>query len=107
MNTASLDGHATKAGCVPGMKVFEYWEWSDTVGAIALSAATCLVALIIYAICQDHSPRFFYIGASVDGFCVAPYREWTPNAAPAFCSDDIYKALEVMDRMNASLKAKK
>lgn len=85
------------------------WNFQPMWGCLLGLGVLLVVGVVLMAITADHSPRFYYIehsgsqGATLP--CVMAYRDWYTNST-VFCSDDVNKAIVVMDKMNASLPKK-
>lgn len=79
------------------------WEWDEIVFALFALVVCCALFLGGFAVCQDHTIRFYYIAEPIKGYCINGYREWTSNDAGVFCSDDIQKTIGVLKQMNDGL----
>jgi hypothetical protein len=84
--------------------MFKDWEWEDTGLTMFCLFVLSVVSLIIFAICQDHSIRFYYlIDGGKAGACVAGHRNWTSDSTGIFCSPDAQNAAEAAKQFNEVL----
>lgn len=68
-------------------------------GLVALPVVLGLIGL--FAIAQDHSVKNYQMGNSrhSSGYCIEANVPWAANYT-AFCSDDINKTIDIMERLN-------
>ena len=65
-----------------------------------------LLSIGVYSTTQDHSVRRYYVGESENsdrGFLVMAERNWMDDDI-AYVTDDIYKAIDVANKLNEGLK---
>lgn len=83
--------------------MFDYWDLEDTFMALLMLILSLLIFIGIFALCQDHKVRFYYL----DGDSGAPVIKGDIN-----WGDDIYiktpqltfkEAQELVEKLNASL----
>jgi hypothetical protein len=87
-------------------ELFDGWDWEQAWAALLLIVAICGGILILVVSTANHRPRFYYVEqADTKTPCVRAWQEWSSNAV-VYCSDDINKNLDVMARMNQSMRAK-
>jgi hypothetical protein len=87
----------------------EDWNYTNLWFCLVVIAAVTAGVIAVKAILADHSPKFYYVEHSAATGttlpCVMAYREWYTNGV-VYCSDDVNKAISVMNQMNASIVKK-
>lgn len=80
-------------------------DWEDVWLVLLFVTLVCLVSSCLIFAFHDHQVRSYYLelGGDRKGFCVMQSIDWDIDSI-AFCTDDINKALDVLTKVNNSLK---
>lgn len=85
--------------------MFKNWDGDDVVGAIFGLVVVSIVFLGIFAICQDHQVRNYYLNDNDGRSCVYANWNWHSDER-VYCSEDVGKTLDVLERSNKMLHSK-
>jgi len=78
-------------------------DWDNVWGAVLVIAVLLALIVTIRAITADHIVRYYYLGTdSTRAYCMVADINWALDK-DGFCTDDINKALDAMNRANLSL----
>lgn len=88
--------------------MFKDWDWEDIGLTMLVLFVASVVSLILFAICQEHSIRFYYLqDGGKAGTCVAGHRNWTSDSTAVFCSSDPQAVAMMAKQFNEILAAGK
>lgn len=83
-------------------------DWSERFAVAFGVLALLLASAGVFSVTQDHSVTRYYVGESENsdrGYLVMAERDWFDDDI-AFVTDDINKAIDVTNRLNATLGVK-
>ena len=84
-------------------------NWTNIWLTMLVSVTLAFATFVLVMMSQDHPARWYYLSQSASfqrGCCVMVDIDWKDDEV-VYCADDIDKALDVMQRANAALKAGK
>ena len=84
-------------------KVFDYWDWEDTIGSLVVAIIICLVIIGIIALTSDHTVKYYYLDGDSNMPVIKADVNWGEDLYIKTPQLTFKEATELIDSLNVSL----
>jgi len=88
-------------------KLFEDWNWNDTITFLAILLGVVVITLSLTALCSDHSIKRYYLSGGDNGrLAICKDIDWYPDGGSIALDRSVTydQAIELVKKLNETIK---